>query len=309
MRRATWTAATLAAIAAALVLALVALATPAQARAVVREALVDIDEGLSVHEKISTQPLRDGGVWVVSGATGRTGTLAYHALQASGNVDVRALIRNATKAKSELNCGECTESEGIFIGDVTKRKTLTRAMKGADGLVILTGSYPLQDSSGHYYYPSGATPKDIDWRGTVNQILEAKANGVKHIVLVSSLGTTIPDGALDKLGNGHALFYKLNAEATLMQSGLTFSIIKPCGLTNQSLHLGTQVGHCDNFKHIPVAPLISRASIASYVKAIVFATGDLGRNVRFGVCSDPLRPFGKDDMNKLLAAAADMSDC
>lgn len=250
----------------------------------------------------------DAGIWVVSGATGRTGQLAFEALESVQNVQTRALVRNATKAKSLLNCGNCTEADGIFIGDVTSRKTLSKALRGASGLVILTASFPLQDGKGHYYYPDGATPKDIDWRGTVNQILEAKAQGVKHIVLVSSMGTTVPDGMLDKIGDGHTLFYKLNAEAVLMQSGLYFTIIKPCGLTDQNLHLGTQVGHCDNFKHIPLAPVVSRTTIATYIKSAV-DLGAPGRNVRFAVCSDPFRPFAKDDMAKLYRTAADISDC
>ena len=35
---------------------------------------------------------------------------------------------------------------------------------------------------------------------------------MRHVLLVSSMGTTQPDTFLDKLGDGHALFYKLNGK-------------------------------------------------------------------------------------------------
>ena len=49
-----------------------------------------------------------GPVVVVSGATGRTGSLLYLALRGSG-IAVRALVRNASKAKEMLDCGACDE--------------------------------------------------------------------------------------------------------------------------------------------------------------------------------------------------------
>jgi len=56
---------------------------------------------------------------VVSGATGRVGLFVYQHLKAKGVVP-RALVRNATKAQELLDCGACTEAEGIFVVDITK---------------------------------------------------------------------------------------------------------------------------------------------------------------------------------------------
>ena len=50
------------------------------------------------------------GPVVVSGATGRTGALTYLALRDAG-VEVRALVRNASKARELLDCGRCGEDE------------------------------------------------------------------------------------------------------------------------------------------------------------------------------------------------------
>ena len=51
-------------------------------------------------------------------------------------------------------------------------------------------------------YSSGGYPKDIDWMGNKNQVIAAKKAGVKHVLLVSSMGTTVPDSFLDTLGHG-----------------------------------------------------------------------------------------------------------
>lgn len=63
----------------------------------------------------------------------------YKELKKRGTVGVRALVRNAEKARALLGCGECGEDEGVFVGDVTKPGTLTAAMEGIS--VHYTSSY------------------------------------------------------------------------------------------------------------------------------------------------------------------------
>merc|ERR1712048_184108 len=75
---------------------------------------------------------------VVTGATGQSGSLFYNRLKAEGLWNVRALVRNATKAKALLKCSVCDESEGIFVGDLTSPPSLKNVMKGADALAIFT---------------------------------------------------------------------------------------------------------------------------------------------------------------------------
>lgn len=83
--------------------------------------------------------------------------------------------------------------------------------------------------------------QDIDWQGSSNLVRAAINVGVDHILLVSSMGTTQPDTFLDMLGNGHALFYKLNGEADLMASGAPYTIVKPGGLLDGPGGLPTTV--------------------------------------------------------------------
>jgi len=74
---------------------------------------------------------------LVTGATGRTGSALYLQLKADSRIaEVRALVRNVTKARELLGCKACDESEGVFVGDVTKPETLTAASTGVDTVAI-----------------------------------------------------------------------------------------------------------------------------------------------------------------------------
>merc|ERR1712086_676307 len=75
---------------------------------------------------------------VITGATGRTGSQVYISLKKQG-FPVRALVRNTSKAREYLGCDQCTEAEGIYVGDVTQPASLEAVMAGAGSLVITTG--------------------------------------------------------------------------------------------------------------------------------------------------------------------------
>mmetsp|Transcript_59998 Transcript_59998/g.105017 ORF Transcript_59998/g.105017 Transcript_59998/m.105017 type:complete len:284 (+) Transcript_59998:59-910(+) len=176
---------------------------------------------------------------VVTGATGRSGSLFYHRLKRENLWNVRAFVRNATKAKDILGCTKCDESEGVFVGDLTKPASLKNVMKGADVLAIFTSSAPHCHGIpfgpfGNCSYPKGLEPKAIDWLGTKLQVEAfAMAGGSlksKQILYMSTMGTTMPANFLDKLGNGYTSFYHLQAEMSVMSSGIPYTIIKACGL-------------------------------------------------------------------------------
>jgi nucleoside-diphosphate-sugar epimerase len=168
-----------------------------------------LDPRSSLHDHLAQQELSSKIQILVTGATGRTGALVYKLLKQEG-FPVRALVRNKTKAKETLSCHACDESEGIFTGDITDAESLSAPMQGVQALVILTSSMPLKADNGTYYFPEGGYPKDIDWEGSNNQLRAALEAGVNHVLLVSSMGTTVPDSFLDQLGHGHVMWYKLN---------------------------------------------------------------------------------------------------
>lgn len=225
---------------------------------------------------------------LVTGATGRTGSLLYDLLKQRG-VEVRAFVRNATKARDVLGCSKCDASEGIFVGDVTDRASLESAVNGVTALAVVTSAIPVCKKSSvpgppDCSYPQGAYPIDIDFKGGKNQIAAfATQNPKGQVVLCSSMGTTNPDSFLEKLGSGHIGFFKLNEEAFLMNSGLPFAIVKPCGLTNEPAAQNELiVGHDDEIKVSP--PTVSRADVAR-VMAEALLNPEEAADMRFDLCS------------------------
>mmetsp|Transcript_24908 Transcript_24908/g.65684 ORF Transcript_24908/g.65684 Transcript_24908/m.65684 type:complete len:284 (+) Transcript_24908:64-915(+) len=228
---------------------------------------------------------------VVSGATGQSGNLFYKRLKAENVSNVRAFVRNVTKAKDLLECDACDEAEGIFVGDVKDPRTLKAAMKGADVLAIFTSSAPRcgpLGPLGNCSYPPGAEPRAIDFLGTKNQLSAfASAGGslkAKRVIYMSTMGTTRPDNFLDKLGNGQVSFYHLQAEVSIMSSGIPFTIAKACGLGSGSGgKRKLSVGHDDatfSFTHT-----VNRDDVARVLVEAV-RHPDAASGLRFDICSD-----------------------
>lgn len=242
------------------------------------------------------------GFVVVTGATGQTGSLVYNQLK-SKHLPVRALVRNVTKAREYLGCSKCDESEGIFVGDVTEPDTLVEPMKGAASLVIASSAAPICTPYPTCHFPKGGSPIDVDWHGA-KAVLEAfakatVANGLGHVVLISTMGTTAPEDAKDPFE--HIGFYKLNFEAELMSSGLPFTIVKPCGLLNTPPSTTELiVGHDDDLTVTP--PTIARADVARVCVAAV-QQPLLSAKLRFDLCSKAGTPTSEADLAKVLQAA------
>ena len=178
-------------------------------------------------------------------------------------------------------------------------------MKGVNRVAFVAGEYPSFFPNGSAYYHPGAYPIDIDYHGCNNVVKAALAADVEHFLLMSSSGTTVPDGFLDQLGapgkQGWDLFYKLAAEAFLESSGLKFTIVKPNGIygetTGQALLL---LGHEDSITNMSSFN-ISRGDVANVLfQAIKDPTN--GANTRFDLTSDISRP-ATNDFRSLFASA------
>jgi len=234
---------------------------------------------------------------VVTGATGRTGSLLYKRLVAEGLWKVRALVRNSTKAKKVLGCEACDESEGVFKGDITNASSLSRVMSGADTLAVVTASTPKCSGIpfgpfGKCTYPRGGEPKVIDWQGTKAQVVAfASAEGSiasKQVLYVSTMDTTVPNNFLDRLDHGYVSFYHLQAEAAVMSSGIPFTIAKACGLGDGAAGKHKLiVGHDDASFSLLVDHTIARDDVARVlVEAIRAPSASAG--LRFDLCSQEL---------------------
>jgi uncharacterized protein YbjT (DUF2867 family) len=152
----------------------------------------------------------------VAGATGETGRRIVQELM-TRDIPVRAFVRNITKAREILPAGvELVE------GDVLQPQTLESAIGDSTVILCATGAKPGLDPT---------EPYRVDFEGTKNLVDAAKAKGIEHFVLVSSM-------CVSQLFHPLNLFWlilvwKKQAEEYIQKSGLTYTIVRPGGLKNQ----------------------------------------------------------------------------
>lgn len=171
---------------------------------------------------------------LVTGATGRTGSLVVQQLQQQPVLTVRGFARSRQKVQDLFN----TEA-GFYFGSILEPDTLTPALEGCQALVILTSAVPQLKAPPQpgerpeFTFPPGGMPEQVDYQGQVNQIEAAKAAGVAHIVLVGSMGGTNEQHPLNRIGNGNILIWKRKAEQYLIDSGVDYTIVRAGGLQDQ----------------------------------------------------------------------------
>ncbi|KAI7736555.1 hypothetical protein M8C21_031851 [Ambrosia artemisiifolia] len=112
----------------------------------------------------------------------------------------------------------------------------TVLVTGAGGRTVpkmKPGFDPTKGGRPEFYFEEGSYPEQVDWEGQKNQIDAAKAAGVKHIVLVGSMGGTDINHPLNSIGNGNILVWKRKAEQYLADSGIPYTIIRAGGLQDK----------------------------------------------------------------------------
>lgn len=166
---------------------------------------------------------------LVVGATGQTGERITRQL-GTGNTDmhVRAMVRDRTKA-------DFPAAVELVIGDVLKPDTLTSAMAGCDAIICATGAAPSFDVTGPY---------QVDFAGTKNLIDTAKKLGVQRFVIVSSLCVSKFFHPLNLFWL--VLYWKKQAEQYIINSGLTYTIVRPGGLKNEDNTEAIVMASADN---------------------------------------------------------------
>ena len=152
----------------------------------------------------------------VAGATGETGRRIVQELIAR-NISVRALVRDIEKARGILS----PEAE-LVVGDVLQPESLNAALGDSTVLLVATGAKPSFDPTGPY---------KVDFEGTKNLVNAAKAKGIEHFILVSSLCTSQLFHPLNLFWL--ILVWKKQAEEYIQKSGLTYTIVRPGGLKNE----------------------------------------------------------------------------
>lgn len=152
----------------------------------------------------------------VAGASGQTGQRIVEEL-VKRNIPVRALVRNLEKGRTILPI----EAE-LVVGDVLKPESLGGTIADSTVIICATGASPSLDPTGPY---------QVDYQGTKNLVDLAKARGIEHFVLVSSLCVSQFFHPLNLFWL--ILYWKKQAEEYLQKSGLTYTIVRPGGLKNE----------------------------------------------------------------------------
>jgi uncharacterized protein YbjT (DUF2867 family) len=152
----------------------------------------------------------------VAGATGETGRRIVEEL-VMRNIPVRALVRDIDKARAIL-----PPAAELVVGDVLQPNSLIGALGDSTVILCATGAKPSFDPTGPYA---------VDFEGTKNLVVAAKAKGIEHFILVSSL-------CVSRLFHPLNLFWlillwKKQAEEYIQKSGLTYTIVRPGGLKNE----------------------------------------------------------------------------
>jgi uncharacterized protein YbjT (DUF2867 family) len=200
-------------------------------------------------------PSMKGETIVVAGATGRTGKVVVDLLKAEG-VKVRAFSRNIEKAKAEVQGVEW------IAADVKDPKSIKGIAKGADRMVIALGSNSFRDKSNK--------PELVDNKGVALLTDEAKAAGVKHVVLVSSVGVTTTKPGSTEFENimYNVMTSKLEGENYLRKSGVNYTILRPMGLWDKPA-AQNGIAFLSGDSPVPGA-MITRADVAAVaVNALV----------------------------------------
>jgi len=153
---------------------------------------------------------------LVAGATGRTGKHIVREL-VKNNIPVKALVRSLEKGKQIL-----PQEAELVIGDVFNNESLENAISDCDILICATGATPSFNFT---------QPFLVDYYGTNNLIKVAKKYNIKHFVLVTSLCVSNFFHFLNLFWL--VLYWKKQAEFDLINSGLTYTIVRPGGLKDE----------------------------------------------------------------------------
>ena len=231
---------------------------------------------------------------LVTGATGRLGSLLYAQAKADTRIgNVRAFVTNATKARAALGCQKCDPSEGIYVGDVRNPLALNAAANGVDAVLVAVGASPSDT-------PAVAKAIEVDGVENTARAIYASKGAAGQVVLCSSMGTTLPSP--DPRQGGSILFYKLNAEASLLAADVNSVVVKPCGLSlSPAGQSDLLVGQDDSLLNLTV-PVVARADVA---RVMIEATVRREAQLRFDLCARRGAPT--TDLGALLDAARYLS--
>ncbi|MCR2822612.1 SDR family oxidoreductase [Lederbergia panacisoli] len=149
---------------------------------------------------------------LVVGANGHTGRLLVQFLANNSDHHPYAMVRNEDQEEELMNLGAVE----VIVADL--EEDISRVTNGMDAVIFAAGS-------GSKTGPDKTI--SVDQEGAIKLIDGAKSSGVKHFVMLSSIGADDPQGPIE-----HYLTAKRIADDHLKSSGLTYTIVRPGRLTH-----------------------------------------------------------------------------
>lgn len=188
---------------------------------------------------------------LVTGAAGQTGRLVLKKLEEDPRYEPKALVRTEESAKRLLQGDINVPLAHMIISDITSptfEQDLPSGLEGLDAMVICTSAVPrisqksllrammlapinmirrkkpIDFKSLRFKWKNNGYPELVDYYGQIKQFNLAKKLGVKHVVLISSMGVTDRSHFLNNVGkrqdgsgNGDILVWKRKAERYLVE--------------------------------------------------------------------------------------------
>jgi uncharacterized protein YbjT (DUF2867 family) len=152
---------------------------------------------------------------VVAGGHGKIGLRLLRLLADRGD-RARGLIRNPGHA-GDL---EALGAEPV-VCDIEALDDISDCCEGADAVVFAAGAGP----------GSGAERKrTVDYAGAVKLIEAAKKNGIDRYVIVSAISVDRPDEWSEQMRPYYEA--KRDADERVLESGLSYTVVRPGGLTD-----------------------------------------------------------------------------
>jgi hypothetical protein len=194
---------------------------------------------------------------LVTGAAGKTGRLVLQKLEDDPKYEPKALVRSEKSAMTLIRSKDvkcplahiviADISSPTFLDDV--QKLHHQGLDSIEAMIICTSAVPriskvslmkmvceaplniirrkpiMDFRSLQFKWKNGGYPEVVDYQGQVAQIELAKILGIKHVVIVSSMGGTNPNNFLNSVGkskkdgsgNGDILLWKRRAEKYLVE--------------------------------------------------------------------------------------------